>query len=149
MGSCNYLGYATPSGPHSFLVSHVATCSSRIELGSLECQLKLEQRLAEFLNVEATLTFGMGFATNAGNIGAFVDRYCLIMSDELNHASLMLGARLSGAIIQTFKHNDMNDLEMKLRQALVHGHAVTRRAWKKILILVEGIYRFVLKVNFK
>ena len=143
MGSCNYLGYARAENIHkhsSLHLNHIGTCSSRVEFGSLESQLRMEKRLATFLGVEATLTFGMGFATNATNIGTLVDRQCLILSDQLNHTSLVLGARLSGAIIQTFKHNDMNDLETKLRDALVYGHTMTRRAWKKILILVEGIY---------
>ncbi len=140
MGSHNYLDYAaTPSS--LFLentLSHIGTCSSRVELGTQTSQIELERLLAEYLRVEATLTFGMEFASN---IGVLVDRHCLIMSDEMNNASLVVGARLSGAQVQTFKHNDVQDLEMKMRCALVNGHTVTRRAWKKILILVEGIYR--------
>jgi serine palmitoyltransferase len=65
------------------------------------------------------------------------------MSDELNHASLVLGARLSGAAIKTFKHNNTEDLENKLRDAIMAGQPRTSRPWKKILILVEGIYRYV------
>uniref|UniRef100_A0A674A0D0 Serine palmitoyltransferase long chain base subunit 2 n=1 Tax=Salmo trutta TaxID=8032 RepID=A0A674A0D0_SALTR len=66
---------------------------------------------------------------------------CLILSDELNHASLVLGARLSGSIIRVFKHNNMVSLEKMLRDAVVHGQPRTHRPWKKILILVEGTYR--------
>lgn len=65
---------------------------------------------------------------------------CLILSDELNHASLVLGARLSGATIRIFKHNNMQSLEKLLKDAIVYGQPRTRRPWKKILILVEGIY---------
>jgi serine palmitoyltransferase len=65
---------------------------------------------------------------------------CLILSDELNHASLVLGARLSGATIKTFKHNNPKDLEDKLKKSIVEGHPLTRRPWKKILIIVEGVY---------
>lgn len=82
----------------------------------------------------------MGFATNAVNIPALVDKKCLIMSDELNHVSLILGARLSGAHVKVFKHNQPKDLEQKLRNALIEGHPLTRRPYKKVLILVEGIY---------
>lgn len=82
----------------------------------------------------------VGFATNSVNIPALVDKHCLILSDELNHTSLILGARLSGAVIQVFKHNQPADLEAKLKRAIVDGHPKTRRAWKKILIVVEGIY---------
>ena len=140
MGSHNYLDYAyTLSGP--FLentLTHIGTCSSRVELGTQTSQIELERLLAEYLRVEATLTFGMDFANN---LGVLVDRNCLIFADELNNASLAMGARLSGAQVQTFKHNNVDDLERKMRYALVNGHTVTRRAWKKILILVEGIYR--------
>jgi serine palmitoyltransferase len=62
------------------------------------------------------------------------------LSDELNHASLVLGSRLSGAHIKTFKHNNTDDLEMKLREAVVFGQPHTHRPWKKILIIVEGVY---------
>ncbi|TNN60932.1 Serine palmitoyltransferase 2 [Liparis tanakae] len=65
---------------------------------------------------------------------------CLILSDELNHASLVLGARLSGSTIRVFKHNNMQNLEKLLREAIVHGQPRTHRPWKKILIVVEGIY---------
>lgn len=64
----------------------------------------------------------------------------MILSDELNHASLVLGSRLSGATIKTFKHNDAADLEKKLQEAICYGQTRTHRPWKKILILVEGIY---------
>ncbi|KAL8169110.1 UNVERIFIED_CONTAM: Serine palmitoyltransferase 2 [Gekko kuhli] len=65
---------------------------------------------------------------------------CLILSDELNHASLVLGARLSGATIRIFKHNNMQSLEKLLKDAIVYGQPRTHRPWKKILIVVEGIY---------
>lgn len=93
------------------------------------------------MGVEAAVTFGMGFATNSMNIPALVGKGCLIMSDELNHASLVLGSRLSGATVKVFKHNDTLDLENKLKKAIIDGHPVTRRPWKKILIIVEGVYR--------
>ena len=58
-------------------------------------------RWSKFLGVEDTLTFGMGFATNSMNIPSIVGPGCLILSDELNHASLILGCRLSGAKVKT------------------------------------------------
>ena len=97
--------------------------------------------MADFLGVEAAMTFGMGFATNSMNIPTLVGKNCLIMSDELNHASLVLGSRLSGATVKVFKHNDTVDLENKLKKAIIEGHPVTHRPWKKILIIVEGVYR--------
>ena len=147
MGSYNYLGFAENDGPcskeaiESINESGVATGSSRQELGTLKCQENMERLLAKFLGVESAVTFGMGFATNSLNIPALVNKKCLILSDELNHVSLILGSRLSGATIKVFKHNNAQDLETKLKKAIVEGHPVTRRPWKKILIIVEGVYR--------
>ena len=120
----------------------VATCSPRQELGTLRCHKHLETLMARFLGVEASITCGMGFATNVLNIPALMGKNCLIMSDELNHTSIILGARLSGATIQVFKHNDPKDLEAKLKKAIIEGHPATKRPWKKILIIVEGVYRY-------
>jgi serine palmitoyltransferase len=146
MGSYNYLGFAENSGASSKAAiqsirdADVATCSPRQELGTLKCHVQLESLVAEFLGVEDSITFGMGFATNALNIPTLVGKGCLILSDELNHASLVLGSRLSGATIKVFKHNDIVDLENKLKKSIIEGHPVTRRPWKKILIVVEGVY---------
>ncbi|XP_013382088.1 serine palmitoyltransferase 2-like [Lingula anatina] len=82
----------------------------------------------------------MGFATNSMNIPTLMGKGTLILSDELNHASLVLGSRLAGCQIQVFKHNDMDSLETKLRDAVVNGQPRTHRPWKKILIVVEGVY---------
>uniref|UniRef100_A0A4W5NRS6 serine C-palmitoyltransferase n=1 Tax=Hucho hucho TaxID=62062 RepID=A0A4W5NRS6_9TELE len=101
---------------------------------------EMEELAAKFLGVESAMAFGMGFATNSMNIPALTGKGCLILSDELNHASLVLGARLSGSTIRVFKHNNMQSLEKMLRDAIVHGQPRTHRPWKKILILVEGIY---------
>lgn len=61
--------------------------------GNLDIHAELEQRTAEYLGVEACLSFGMGFATNSMNIPCLVGKGCLILSDEINHASLVLGCR--------------------------------------------------------
>ena len=146
LGSYNYLGFAEKSGPcaeaaiESIEKYGVAICSSRHEVGNLEIHEKLEKTMAEYLDVESCITFGMGFATNAMNIPCLVDKGCLILSDELNHASLVLGCRLSGATIRIFKHNNMKDLEKKLADGIVDGQPRTHRRWKKILIIVEGVY---------
>lgn len=146
MGSYNYLGFAQPQGPcadDSEKVTRkygVGVCSSRHEIGNLDIQKELEELVAQFIGVESAIAFGMGFATNSMNIPALVGKGCLILSDELNHSSLVLGARLSGAQIKTFRHNDTKDLEMKLRDAVVDGRPHSHRPWKKILIVVEGVY---------
>jgi len=64
----------------------------------------------------------------------------LIISDSLNHASIVCGSRDSDSKIRTFKHNDPDDLEKILRDSIVEGQPRTRRPWRKIIIIVEGIY---------
>eukprot|EP00075_Anas_platyrhynchos_P024494 XP_027313747.1 serine palmitoyltransferase 2 isoform X1 [Anas platyrhynchos] len=146
MGSYNYLGFAQNNGTCQQAAAKVLSqygagvCSSRQEMGNLDKHEELEKLVARFLGVESAMAYGMGFATNSMNIPALVGKGCLILSDELNHASLVLGARLSGATIRIFKHNNMQSLEKLLKDAIVHGQPRTRRPWKKILILVEGIY---------
>lgn len=66
---------------------------------------ELEQLTARFLGVEDAVVFGMGFATNALNLPSLLSKNCLVLSDEKNHASLILGLRLSGATIKVFDHN--------------------------------------------
>ena len=74
-------------------------------LGTMNIHQELEQYVARFLGVEDAITFGMGFATNALNLPSLISKGCLVLSDENNHASLILGLRLSGATIRVFKHN--------------------------------------------
>jgi serine palmitoyltransferase len=60
--------------------------------------------VAEFLGVEDAITFSMGFATNSLNLPRIASKGCLVVSDEFNHASLILGLKLSGATVKVFKH---------------------------------------------
>ena len=111
LGSYNYLGYAEN---HGFCNDRVVESidglgagisASRNELGTLKVHTELESKWSDFLGTEATLTFGMGFATNALNIAALVGKGSCIISDELNHSSLILGCRLSGnKVLQIFSH---------------------------------------------
>ncbi|XP_063104757.1 serine palmitoyltransferase 3 [Cavia porcellus] len=146
IGSYNFLGLTNKYDESMRTVKHVletygvGIASTRQEMGTLDKHKELEDLLAKFLNVEAAMIFGMGFATNSTNIPVLVGKGCLIVSDELNHASIILGARLSGATIRTFKHNNMQCLEKLLRDAVIYGQPRTGRAWRKILILVEGVY---------
>jgi len=146
MASYNYLGFAENKGACADAAAVAATkfgvgiCSSRQELGTLEIHRELEKQTARFLGVEECVTFGMGFATNSMNIPALVEKGCLIISDELNHASLILGCKLSGAIVRTFKHNNMKHLEERLMDAVLYGQPRTHRPWRKIVIVVEGVY---------
>lgn len=86
------------------------------------------------------MVFSMGYVTNVSTFPALVSNGCLIISDELNHASIRTGARLSGAAIRSFKHNDMKDLEAVLRETISQGQHRTHRPWRKILVVVEGLY---------
>jgi len=82
----------------------------------------------------------MGFSTNACTIPALATKGCLIISDSLNHSSLVAGCRSSGAKVKVFEHNDTEQLEKLVRKSIVEGQPRTHRPWKKILIIVEGIY---------
>ena len=82
----------------------------------------------------------MGFATNALNLPMLLNKHTLVLSDEKNHASIILGLRLSKATVMVFKHNSVENLEKILRKAIIHGHPKTRRPWKKIVVVVEGVY---------
>ncbi|XP_015273828.1 PREDICTED: serine palmitoyltransferase 2 [Gekko japonicus] len=139
LGSYNYLGYAQNNGPLRESAAKVlaqygaGSCSTRQEMGNLDKHEELERLVARFLGVD--------HGTDMCNcMDEQSENGCLILSDELNHASLVLGARLSGATIRVFKHNNMQSLEKLLKDAIVYGQPRTHRPWKKILIVVEAIY---------
>ncbi|KAJ9136702.1 Serine palmitoyltransferase 2 [Pleurostoma richardsiae] len=146
MSSYNYLGFAQSEGPCADAVEEcvrklgLSYSSPRNDVGSSDLVLEVEREIANFVEKPAAMVFSMGFVTNASSFPALVSKGCLILSDELNHASIRIGARLSGAVIKSFKHNDMEDLEKKLREAISQGQPRTHRPWKKILIAVEGLY---------
>ena len=146
MSSYNYLGFAQSEGPCADAVEEVvrryglSTCSSRGDVGTSDLAVDCENLVADFVGKDSAMVFSMGFGTNASVFPAMVNKGCLILSDELNHASIRFGSRLSGAMIESFKHNDMKDLEIKLREAISQGQPRTHRPWKKILIVVEGLY---------
>jgi arginine/lysine/ornithine decarboxylase len=99
-----------------------------------------EALVASFVGQEDALISSMGFATNSTIIPALVSKGCLVISDELNHASIRFGVRLSGTNIRMFKHNNMKSLESLLREVISQGQPKTHRPWKKILLIVEGLY---------
>ncbi|KAI1348652.1 serine palmitoyltransferase [Xylaria sp. FL0043] len=146
MSSYNYLGFAQSEGPCANAVEEcvrgygLSLCSSRADAGTSDFVCEVEKAIADFVGKPDAMVFSMGFVTNASTFPALVSKGCLIISDELNHASIRLGARLSGAVIRSFKHNDMTDLEKKLREAIAQGQPRTHRPWKKILVAVEGLY---------
>ncbi|ODA77072.1 hypothetical protein RJ55_07590 [Drechmeria coniospora] len=146
MSSYNYLGFAQSEGPCADAVEEclrrygVSVCSPRADVGTTDLALEVEREVADFVGKPEALVFSMGYVTNAASFPALVSKGCLIISDELNHASIRIGARLSGAVISSFKHNDMRDLERVLREAISQGQPRTHRPWKKILVVVEGLY---------
>ena len=75
--------------------------------GVTDLHKELEKTVARFVGKPDAICFGMGFATNSTCIPAIIGPGCCIVSDELNHASLVLGARLSGAKVRVFRHNGM------------------------------------------
>ena len=147
LGSYNYLGFADDwkntcrdevmASVESFPVS---AQSARTEYGSTALHRELERTVADFLHKEDALALTMGFNTNATTIPALVGRGDLIISDELNHTSIVNGARASGAAIRIFRHNDIEHLEEIIREAIVLGRPRTRRPWNKIMVIVEGVY---------
>ncbi|KAL7268598.1 serine palmitoyltransferase component [Rhizina undulata] len=146
MSSYNYLGFAQSEGPCADAVEDtsrkygMSSASSRVDVGTLDLHVDVENLIAKFVGKPSAMVFSMGYATNSTAFSALVSKGCLLISDELNHASIRFGARLSGAVISMFKHNDMKDLERVLREQISQGQPRTHRPWKKILVVVEGLY---------
>ncbi|KAF1999958.1 serine palmitoyltransferas-like protein 2 [Amniculicola lignicola CBS 123094] len=146
MSSYNYLGFAQSDGPcadaaENAIKTHgISLASTRADAGTSELAIEVEDLIAKFVGKPAAMVFSMGFVTNATAFPTIVGKGCLMISDELNHSSIRFGARLSGSMIAMFKHNDMKDLEKKLREAIAQGQPRTHRPWKKILVAVEGLY---------
>jgi len=146
LASYNYLGFADPKAKWNKDVVQSAEKfgpamgSARAEVGTTFVHRELERCIAEYVGKPAALTLGMGFATNAFMISAFCGKGDLLISDSLNHASIVVGARASGSKITVFKHNDAEDLERVIRRAIIDGQPKTHRPWRKIVIIVEGLY---------
>lgn len=146
ISSYNYLGFAQARGGCADAVEEsikrygVSSCGARLEGGTTDLHRLSEALVAQFVGMEDALISSMGFATNSTFIPALVGKGCLVVSDELNHASIRVGVRFSGASVRMFKHNDMVSLENLLREVISQGQPKTHRPWKKILIIVEGLY---------
>ena len=113
--------------------------ASRLICGSLAPFHELEEALADFKRTEAALTFSTGYATAIGTICALLGKDDIIILDKLVHASIVDAARLSGAKLRVFAHNDLNDLEDKLKWARNesrHSSPATRNT----LIVTESIF---------
>ncbi|PWN40689.1 PLP-dependent transferase [Ceraceosorus guamensis] len=142
----NYLGFAQSHGACADAVERclntygVSSYGSRLGVGALDLQAQAEKLVAQFVGKQDCCVVSMGFATNSTTIPAIAGPGALIISDEYNHSSIRFGARLTGAAIRQYKHNDMEDLEHLLRECISQGMPRTHRPWKKIFLMVEGLY---------
>jgi len=120
--SCNnYLGLASheqmrKTAKEAIDKYGVGAGAVRSIAGTMDLHIKLENALAHFKGREACLVFQGGFMSNLAVIPALVGKTDVIFSDELNHASVIDGSRLSKALIVRYKHNDLGDLEQKINE---------------------------------
>ncbi|RZC43379.1 hypothetical protein C5167_036329 [Papaver somniferum] len=146
LGSYNYLGFAasdeycTPRAVESLKKFSPSTCSTRVDGGTTTLHVELEDCVAKFVGKPAAMVTGMGYVTNSAILPVLIRKGGLIISDSLNHNSIVNGARGSGAVVRVFEHNTPSHLEEVLREQIALGQPRTRRPWKKIIVVVEGIY---------
>src|SRR6516164_4028153 len=118
------------------------TGASRLICGSLAPFHELEETLAAFKKNEAALTFSTGYAAAVGTITALLGKDDIIILDKLVHASIVDAAKLSGAKIRVFAHNDLNDLEDKLKWAEKNIRHPTSNIQhpERVLIVTESVF---------
>src|SRR6202047_4602720 len=137
LSSNNYLGLTTHLKLRRAAIDAtrkfgVGSGAVRTIAGTMKMHMDLEEQIARFKQVEACVVFQSGFAANAGTVSAILGKEDLIISDELNHASIIDGARLSKATIKVFKHKDVKDCERILQEfAEFPG---------KKLIITDGVF---------
>jgi glycine C-acetyltransferase len=136
LSSNNYLGLTThPKLRQAALRAidefGVGTGSVRTIAGTMDIHMELERRLAEFKNVEKVVVFQSGFAANAGTVSAVLTKEDVVISDELNHASIIDGCRLSRATIKVFPHKDV-DAARKIVKELP--------ASQRKLLITDGVF---------
>jgi glycine C-acetyltransferase len=122
LSSNNYLGLST----HPKLIEAATQATKELGVGSgavrtiagtMQVHLELEEAIARFKQVEASVVFQSGFAANAGTVAAILSKEDVIISDELNHASIIDGCRLSRAEIRVFPHKNLERLEDLLKES--------------------------------
>jgi glycine C-acetyltransferase len=137
LASNNYLGLAN----HPRLIQAamdatrtygVGSGAVRTIAGTMRLHMDLEEKIARFKNVEACVVFQSGFAANAGTVSAILGKEDFILSDELNHASIIDGARLSRATIKVFRHKDVAHCEQLLQE-------VADQPGRK-LVITDGVF---------
>ena len=137
LASNNYLGLTTHKSLRKAALDAikrygVGAGAVRTIAGTMKIHMDLEEQIARFKNVEACVVFQSGFTANAGTVSAVLGKEDLIISDELNHASIIDGARLSKATIKVFKHKDVKDCERILQEHLEFPG--------KKLIITDGVF---------
>lgn len=146
LSSYNYLGFAQSKGVCTDVALDildnygVSLCSPRSQGGTTDLHQETERVIANFVGKEDAIIVSQGYGTNANLFMLIADKNTLVISDELNHASIRFGIRLSGACVKVFKHNNVDDLEKRIREQIAQGQPRTHRPWKKIIIAVEGLY---------
>ncbi len=135
--SNNYLGLA--NHPRLLEAAHQAMhdfglgpAAVRSIAGTMAIHVELEKRMAVFKGVEAAITFQSGFTANLGVLPALVGKEDIIFSDELNHASIIDGSRLSGATVVRYKHCDPADLGKVI--------AAERGKYRRALVVTDGVF---------
>lgn len=139
LSSNNYLGLATDErlkevAKEAINTYGVGAGAVRTINGTLDLHVKLEEKLAEFKHTEAAIAYQSGFNCNMAAISAVMDKNDAILSDELNHASIIDGCRLSKAKIIRVNHSDMDDLRAKAKEAKESG------LYKKIMVITDGVF---------
>lgn len=134
--SNNYLGLADDERIVNAAISAmkkygVGPAAVRSIAGTSTLHKKLEERLAKFKKAEAVITFQSGFMANLATIPTLVGEEDVIFSDELNHASIIDGCRLSKATVIRYKHNDPKDLEDQIKKA---------KNYRRALIITDGVF---------
>ena len=112
----------------------VGAGASRLVCGTLSPHVRLEEKLAEFKRTEAALVFSSGYATALGTLGALCQKDDVIILDKLAHASLIDGARLSGAHVRVYPHNHMGRLESHLQWASANFPAA------RVVVVTESVF---------
>ena len=137
--SNNYLGMANHSklkeaAKNAIEKFGVGPAAVRTIAGTMVLHTELEKKLARFKRVEAAISFQSGFNSNIATVPALVGRDDLIFSDELNHASIIDGCRLSGARIIRFEHRNADSLGLKLKEHYPPGTGC------RALVVTDGVF---------
>lgn len=137
MCSNNYLGLANHPEVKKAAIEAieeygVGAGAVRSIAGTNELHFRLEEKVAEFKHMESSLVYQGGLLANSGTIPSIVGKEDFVLSEELNHASIIDGVRLSGANRGVFKHLDMKDLEAKLKE--------NRGKFRRSLVITDGVF---------